>query len=501
MSKKNLFRFATLSLLVLFFFLMPLLISEVPIAENGTLALLLKKLASLLNLTVSQKTFWAQFINAAFIWLTIFIVTRFIKQVLGWRAAFFGAILLFLSPRFVGASLLNLVDIPFTFAYILSITQIYSFARELPHFKVKRIALLTLSAVFTAFIHPAGMILILYMFFFLLLSFVLKINVKWLFIPNKKQAVLKLITTVFSISLLIFIVAFVVAKYIYNIPITQPFTALKLFNDFANTDPQTFESKLVLQNQVPNHYLFKYLFITTPLVAFIGLILFFFFFYKMRKELNPLLIFVIIGTLFFPLIFSSLVQFTANAFWSIYYMSVPLLVIIAVMGVEYVLRTIDDRYVNSVISFVLFLLLLPPLRHIIVTAPATTVYFNEISGSVSSSYSKYSIDLNSHYPQIASKWLIQYIYDYDIRYFKDHKTILILTDAAINCEAYFENYPFINVQNGTLDQFNNGKGEYFISLANTQNPLELKNATWPPKNAIYSIIVEDVPVATFLKRN
>ena len=170
------------------------------------------------------------------------------------------------------------------------------------------------------------------------------------------------------------------------------------------------------------------------------------------------------------------------------------------MGVEYILRTIDDRYVNSVIVFVLFLLLLPPLRHVAVTAPATSIYFNEISGNVTTSYSKYSLDLNAHYPKIASKWLVKYIYNNDIRDFKDYKTILIITDASINCEAYFVDYPFKKVQNGTIDQFLNGKGEYFISFADKQTPHVLKNEIWPPKNAIFSLYIENIPVATFLKR-
>lgn len=479
---------------------MPLFISEVPISENGPLAILFKKISSILNLTIAQQVYWPQFINAVFIWLTIFLVTRFLKQVLGWRAALFGVILLFLSPRFMGASLLNLVDIPFSFAFILSITQIYSFARELPRFKTKRILFLALSSILATAIHPAGIILIIYMFFFLMLSFVLKINVKWYFIPNKKRAILHLVAIISSISLFLILVAFLNAKYIYQIPFSQPFSALNLFNDYANVDLQIFESNLYAQNQVPNYYLIKYLFITTPLVIFIGVTFFLLFFYKMRKELNPLLIFVIMGAILFPLCFSYFYNFTANAFWSIYYMSVPLLVIIAVMGVEYILRSIDDRYVNAVITFVLFLLLLPPLRHMVITAPATTVYFNEISGTVSSSYAKYSIDLNSHYPQLASKWLIKYIYDFDIRDFKDHYTILVLTDAAINCEPYFDDFPYINVQNGTLDQFKMGKGDYFISLTNNQTPTDLKNALWPPKDAIYTVIIEDIPVATFLKR-
>lgn len=500
MNKRQLFRLATLSFLVLLLFLMPQFINQVPIVNNGTFALLFEHLAKLLNLSTSQKVYGTQFINATFIWLTILLVTRFIKLVLGWRSALFGAILLFLTPRFIGASVLNLIDIPFTFAYILTITQIYSFARELPRFKTKRIIFISLSSLFTVAIHPAGLILIVYIFFFLLLSFILKINARWHKVTNKKFAFIRLITLLSSLSILIVIVAFFVAKFIYKIPITHPFAALDLLNNFNNADLQIFESRIIQQNQVPNYYLVKYLFITIPLVTFIGIAFFFVFINKMRKELNPLLMFVVMGTLFYPIIYTYFANTTATTYWTIYYMSIPLFVIVAVMGVEYVLRSIDDRYVNTIISIVLFLLLLPPFRHVIVTAPATAVYFNEISGTVSSAYGKFSFDYNSHYPQIASKWLITHMYDYDIRDFKDNDTILVITDTPINCDTYFEESPYIKVKKGSYQEFQSGVGQYFMSFANQQNPKDLKNKVWPPSDAVYTIIVEDNPVATFIKQ-
>jgi hypothetical protein len=468
---------------------MPQFVNHVPISNNGTLAQIFHKLAPLFNLSLSQQVTAAQGCNGAFIWLTILLVTRFLKMVLGWRAALFGAFLLFLTPRFIGASLLNLIDIPFTFAYILSITQIYSFARELPKIKTKRIVFLSLSSLMTVLIHPAGLILIVYLFFFLLLSFKLQINARWHKVTNKKQAFIKLISIISSISLAIFIVASLIAKFIYKIPVTHPFDSLSLLNNFNNTDTQIFEAYIVQQNQVPNYYLIKYLFLTIPLVIFIGITFFFVFINKMRKELNPLLMFVVFGTLLYPIIFTYFINSTATAYWTVYYMSIPLFVILAVMGVEYVLRTIDDRYVNTIISMVLFLLLLPPFRHVVVTAPATSVYFNE-----------FTFDYNSHFPYIASKWLITHMYDYDIRDFKDNDTILVLTDATINCEPYFEKLPFINVRKGSYLEFQSGVGQYFMSFANQQHPINLKNKVWPPKDAVYTIIIEDNPVATFIKQ-
>jgi hypothetical protein len=102
---------------------------------------------------------------------------------------------------------------------------------------------------------------------------------------------------------------------------------------------------------------------------------------------------------------------------------------------------------------------------------------------------------------MASKILMKFIYNFEIRNLKDSKTILVYTDAPINCDLYFVEYPFVKVHSGTLEQFLDGKGDYFISFADKQTPQVLKNGIWPPNNVLFSMYVENVPIATFLKRN
>jgi hypothetical protein len=242
------------------------------------------------------------------------------------------------------------------------------------------------------------------------------------------------------------------------------------------------------------------LFISTPIVTLIGLFFFLVFIRTIKKDLNPFCLIIIVLTFLFPIVFPFLSHFNSTGYWSLYYISVPFLVIISIIGIESLLRTIDDRYVNFVISIVLFLLLLAPLRHNIVTAPATSIYFNEFAGGVSSSYGKYSLDLNSHVPQIASRWIIKHIYENDIRDFKDNDTILVLTDATINCKSFFEKTRYIDVQNGTYQDFVNGKGQYFMSFPDQLDPMLIKTNQWPPQNAVYSIKIEDAPVVSFIKR-
>jgi hypothetical protein len=263
---------------------------------------------------------------------------------------------------------------------------------------------------------------------------------------------------------------------------------------------EIFESKLLNSNQLPYYYLVKYLFITTPIVILIGIFLLIAFFKKMKKELNPHIHFVLLGSLFFPIIFTLFSKMTHHGYWAIYYFTVPLFVVIAIIGTESLLRKIDDRYVNTVISIALLLLILPPMRHVLITAPATSVYFNEFAGGVSTSYGKYTLDLNSHYPEIASKWIIKNIYSHNVRDFKNNDTILVLTDAKIDCSSFFKDNKYLRVKNGTYKQFSDGMGEYFVSFGNNIEPAVLKAGLWPPQNSFYTIKVDDAPIVAFIKK-
>lgn len=500
MNKKQFFRLATLSMLAILFFVMPSFVNPVPVSNQGPVFFLVQKILNGLNGSMLFTNTMIQYVNAFFIWLTIFTVTRFLKTILGWRAAMFGLILLSLFPRFIGASVQNLVDIPFTFFYFLAVTQIFSMSIDLPRFKIKRIILLFISMFIVCLIHPAGSILLLYLFLFLILSAILKFNVKWHKVTDRKKTLYLLSSILIFMTFTVLISSFLSARYFYQIPLTNPFNALSLFNHGNLHYSEIFESKLIDSNNIPYYYLLKYLFITTPIVVLIGSFFSLIFINKMRKEINPFILFMIFVTFLYPVVISLIISMNTKAAWAIYYISVPFLVIIAIFGFESLWRVIDDRYVNIVISIVLFLLILSPLRHNIVTAPATSIYFNEFAGGVQSSYGKYSLDLNAHVPKIASEWLIDHIYDYDIRDFKDHDTILVLTDCRINCKLYFNQANYIDVQRGTYEQFLNGKGVYFISYPDQLDPKVLQSRQWPLKEAVYTLEIEDAPVVSFLKR-
>ena len=119
MNKKQAFRLATFAFLALLLILMPNFVNQVPVSDIGPISKFVSVILKAFHISLLTTETVLQYVNAFFIWLTIFLVTRFLKLILGWRAAMFGVILLSLFPRFVGASVQNLIDLPFVFFYFL----------------------------------------------------------------------------------------------------------------------------------------------------------------------------------------------------------------------------------------------------------------------------------------------------------------------------------------------------------------------------------------------
>lgn len=248
MNKKQAFRLATFAFLALLLILMPNFVNQVPVSDIGPISKFVSVILKAFHISLLTTETVLQYVNAFFIWLTIFLVTRFLKLILGWRAAMFGVILLSLFPRFVGASVQNLIDLPFVFFYFLSFTQIYSMSRELPRFKTKRVIFLLMSLAITAFIHPAGSVLVIFLIVYLIISTIFKYNAKWHKLEDRKATLYKISMLLVILTSITILSAFLSAKLIYNIPFKNPFLVLSSLNYPSNSSCQILNQNYIILN-------------------------------------------------------------------------------------------------------------------------------------------------------------------------------------------------------------------------------------------------------------
>ena len=112
-------------------------------------------------------------VSAIFGWLLIVYLSILILRAFSWRAAFFTAFFLFISPRFIGYSVCNVVDVTFAFGFVFTITQIYYFCRELPVIRIYRLVKIVLGTFLALSTSNAGFVLINFFNIFVILNYIL----------------------------------------------------------------------------------------------------------------------------------------------------------------------------------------------------------------------------------------------------------------------------------------------------------------------------------------
>ena len=99
------------------------------------------------------------FLNSLCGWLTILMVGLTVYLLGGWRAAVFAAILMFLSPRYLGHSFNNPKDVPFAAAIIMAIYGMVLFFKQFPKVKWYTYVILIFAIAFSISIRIGGLIL------------------------------------------------------------------------------------------------------------------------------------------------------------------------------------------------------------------------------------------------------------------------------------------------------------------------------------------------------
>ena len=98
------------------------------------------------------------FLIALFGWLIILLTGLLAKTYWGYKAGILSIILLYISPRFLGHSFNNSIDIPFAFGFMLSTSGILNFVHELPKVRTSTLLMIIGGIAFSISIQLAGII-------------------------------------------------------------------------------------------------------------------------------------------------------------------------------------------------------------------------------------------------------------------------------------------------------------------------------------------------------
>ena len=436
--------------------------------------------------------------SAVFGWLLILYLSILVLRAFRWRAAFFTAFLLFISPRFLGDSLCNVVDVTFAFGFIFAITQIYYFCRELPTIRIYRIVKIIIGTLIALSTYNAGFVLLHFLFIFTLLNFLLYNPIKKIFKWEYLKPLLQLVALVYGISLLIICIHCLCTIFLTTsmVPPRQAFVLLA--NNYPLSDNQLFAGHEIGPDNFPPRYLIQYLFITIPSVVLMGFVLFFIFFKTAVRNLKPYSIFIFLYAFCYCLVKVKNLYLNPDTAWAIYYFIYPLFMLIAVSGIECTLSSIQDRYTNIVIIGLIALFSFMPIRHITHNHPLTTLYFNELSGGIQNAYAKYELDYNDQANKKACQLMREHIHRQDVGQHVSQEPFMLGTNGNAACDFFFQSDSNIVLVH-TPYLANDTTWDYYLFFCHDIAATQLRNGTWPVDTPFTTLNIEHKPIVAFYK--
>ena len=464
--------------------------------QAQTIDLLIYAIAKTLNF---QDVYaFRHLLSAIFGWLLVAYLSLILLRAFNWRAAFFTAFFLIISPRFFGYSLSNVVDVTFAYFFIFSIMQMYYFSRELPVIRTSRLVRISIGILLTLSVHNAGSTLLHLFLVFTLLNFFLYNPVKKIFTKEYLTALGKVAISIAALWVGVITVHSICTFYLGTSFIMPNKAFASLVTNIPFDQNQIFEGHLIGPDNFPTRYLSKYLYITTPTVVLICFLLFFIFFRNAIKSLKPFSIFIFIYTFMFCINRVKTHYMNPDTLWAIHYCIYPLFMLIAASGLECTLRQINDRYTNFVIVGLMGLLSFMPIRHILFNSPYTTIYFNEISGGIHNAYAKYALDSNFEANKESNEWMRDYIYAHDIGKHYTERPVTVATNGNAACALFYHDDPNISLIFKDYDRLDT-TWDYYVAYCNQIPVTQLRNGTWPPDSTMHLMTFEQKPMVAFYR--
>ncbi len=436
-------------------------------------------------------------ISSVFGWLLIAYLSLILLRAFSWRAAFFTAFFLLISPRFFGYSLSNIVDVTFAFFFIYSIMQMYYFSRELPVIRISRLVRISIGILLTLSVHNAGSSLLHLFMIFTLLNFFLYNPIKKIYTKEYLKALGLVSLSVAAMWVAVFIVHSLCTLYLETSFLMPNKSFASLVTNIPFDQNQIFEGQFIGPDNFPKRYLSKYLYITTPTVVLLSFMLFFIFFKNAIKTLKPFSIFIFIYTFLFCINRVKTHYMNPDTLWAIHYCIYPLFMLIAASGLECTLRHIHDRYTNFVILGLMALLSFMPIRHILLNSPYTSLYFNEISGGIHNAYAKYALDSNFEANKEANVWMKEYIGAHDTGHYT-LRPVVVATNGNAACAFFYRNDLNIQLVFKEYDRLDS-TWDYYVAYCNQIPVTQLRNGTWPPDSTLHLMTFERKPMVAFYR--
>jgi hypothetical protein len=430
---------------------------------------------------------------AVFGFITILFASLFAKRVGGWPLAFITLVLMALSPRFLGDSMVNPKDIPFAAGFIIGLYYIARFIRQLPKPEISSMIGIVAGTMIALGSRAGGLLLLVYFFLFVGIYLAHTIIKKQVF--NRSLVKTSLNYTLIT-GLAAYLAGIVFWPYALANPWTHPLKALAEFTHQPIALPVLFKGQHILNTQLPLNYLPEWIIRTIPLTVIVGIFFFLRNYFSRSKAVPMLETGMMMFSFIFPLWYAMYKHSSLHDGWRHFIFVYPSIVVLAALGWSLWLsssRTITSRRLYLVL---LVLLLSENIYAIFTLHPYQYAYFNPLFGGLKKAYGNFETDYWMLSIKEASKWLKQH----------EHigsggKSCVIATNCMYPATIYL-NDPAKGIRTDYVRYYERSehRWDYALYYSRFVDRSQLLNLTWPPKGTIHTIEADGIPLCAIVRR-
>ncbi len=434
--------------------------------------------------------------NAIFGFLAMLFTALLAKEIAGWRAGILTLLFMFLSPRFLGDSMMNPKDIPFAAGYAIALYYMALFFKNLlpqtPNGALWKPALgIVLGIALAIATRAGGLLLVAFLFLFAGVDFLMKNGFGGLTSNSKlvgRYAAWSIGTAVVGYCL-----ALLFWPFAMQAPISNPLEALGEFSKLGVKIRVLFHGENLMSDETPWNYAIEWIWRTIPLFTLLGFVGGLVFLGRFFKKYQPLPVFIAVFAALFPLFYIIYKDSILHDGWRHLTFVYPTMAVVAALFFVEIESMLAENKVGKIAIYaVVGLLLAEPAYFIARNAKFPYVYFNPVSGGVSGAFGEFETD----YWGVSVKPAIDWLEEQGKIGTNMKDTVTIATSFSYIGHKYADKKygGMVKVKYTKFANRYEQTWDYGIFPSRYIKGAHLRSGSWPNKRTIHTITANGVPL-------
>lgn len=434
--------------------------------------------------------------NALFGWTGMLFAALIVGALAGWEGAILGFLFIFLSPRFLGHSLMNPKDIPFATGYVMSLYYMLSWLKSMPRPDWKIIVGLAVGIGMALGVRSGGLILIAILGLFALLRFISQ--EKGDQTPTKSPILQYLLWGGIPVlgGLLITLAFW---PFAMQAPWKNIAASIAELSNYGVNIRLLFNGEMVFAQSLPLDYLPRWVLVTTPLFILLGWLAGLIFLPGMFRRYGTIPMLLLGFAFLFPFVYVIYKESTLYDGWRHLLFPYTAGSVLASLGVIHLYRQYSAiKWAKPAVLGVVAVMALDPLWFTVRNPFYTYVYFSPVQSGMAGALGKYETD----YWGLSIKQGIEWLEDQGIIREGMQEEVTIASNFGYQLDKYLTRFgDKVKPVYVRYRQRHDADWDYGLFQSRFIDGSYIQKGSWPPRSTVHTIDASGTPILAIVKSN